>query len=109
MNYHALGFFGAGGGHLTKHPMFQFISDVDFKYKKLLKFLVALGVSKKLGSVFIQKMIYPIGTSWEFMYGTKCSFIHLIQNSGELLEVMVPIVKGRAIVLISIVRATCLC
>ena len=35
--------------------------------------------------------------------------IHLIQNSDrELLEVMVSMVKGRAIVLISIVRATCL-
>ena len=89
------------------------ISDVDFKYKKtkLLKLLVVLGVSRKLGGVFIQKMIftiYPVETSWEFIFCTKCSFIHLIQNSGELLEVMVPMVKGRAIVFINIVRATCL-
>ena len=94
--------------------MFQLISDVDFKYKKtkLLKLLVVLGVSRKLGGVFIHKMIftiYPVETSWEFIFCTKCSFIHLIENSDrELLEVMVSMVKGRAIVLISIVRATCL-
>ena len=94
--------------------MFQLISDVDFKYKKpkVLKLHVVLGASRKLGGVFIQKMIftfYPVETSWEFIFCTKCSFIHLIENSDrELLKVMVSMVKGRAIVLISIVRATCL-